>query len=161
MIYRIIWNMRKIILLCIATLCICTAAIAQPRGLGVRIGAEGVEMSYQHSIQKRSFIEAGLGSEFGGFEGIKATGTYNFIFARPAWTNRGYWGIYTGPGMSLGCLDNKFLIAFSAQAGIEYTFWFPLQISIDLRPSYGILGGDFYKRGRLGFTPSLSARFRF
>ena len=57
--------------------------------------------------------------------------------------------------------DNKFLLAFSAQAGIEYTFWFPLQLSVDLRPSYGILGGEFYKRGRIGFTPSLSARYRF
>lgn len=153
--------MRRIIVFLLAFLSLYSTANAQPRALGMRIGVDGGEISYQHSIQKRSFIEAELGSEFGSVEGLKATGTYNFILARPAWTNRGYWGIYTGPGMSLGCLENKFLIAFSAQAGIEYTFWFPLQLSVDLRPSYGILGGEFYKRGRLGFTPSLSARYRF
>ena len=153
--------MRRIILFLLAYLCLSVAANAQPRALGLRIGAEGAEISYQHNIQKSSFIEAELGSEFGSVEGLKATGTYDFIFARPAWTNRGYWGLYTGPGVSLGCLEDKFLIAFSAQAGMEYTFWFPLQLSIDLRPSYGLLGGDFFKRGRLGFTPSLSARYRF
>ena len=153
--------MRRITLCLLAVLSLNLAANAQPRALGMRIGAEGAEISYQHNIQKRSFIEAELGSEFGSVEGLKATGTYNFIFARPAWTNRGYWGIYTGPGISVGSLDNKFLLAFSAQAGIEYTFWFPLQLSVDLRPSYGVLGGEFYKRGRLGFTPSLSARYRF
>lgn len=153
--------MKRNILIFIVALCFCAVSNAQPRALGARIGAEGIEMSYQHKIRNRNFIEAGLGSEFGSFEGFKATGTYNFIYARPAWTSRGYWGLYTGPGVSLGCLDNKFLIAISAQAGMEYTFWFPLQLSIDLRPSYGLLGGDFFKRGRLGFTPSLSARYRF
>ena len=153
--------MRRIIIFLLASLSLNLAANAQPRALGMRIGVEGSAISYQHNIQKRSFIEAELESEFGSAEGLKATGTYNLIFARPAWTNRGYWGLYTGPGMSLGYIDNKFLIAFSAQAGIEYTFWFPLQLSVDLRPSYGVLGGEFYKRGRLGFTPSLSARYRF
>lgn len=153
--------MKRTMLICLAALCLSFAAGAQPRALGVRLGAVGMEMSYQHQTQQRSFIEAEIGTEFGGLEGFKASGTYNFIFARPAWTNRGYWGIYTGPGIALGCLDNKFLLAFSAQAGIEYTFWFPMQISLDLRPSYGILNGKFHDRGKLGFLPSVSLRHRF
>ena len=153
--------MKKLVSICLAALGLCIAANAQPRALGVRLGTTGIEMSYQHTMQKRSFIEAELGSEFGGVTGFKATGSYNFIFARPAWTDRGYWSIYTGPGMSLGCLDNKFLIAFSANAGIEYTFWFPLQLSLDIRPSYGVSGGEFHSHGKWGFFPSLAARHRF
>lgn len=153
--------MKKLVSICLAALGLCIAANAQPRSLGVRLGTTGIEMSYQHTMQKRSFIEAELGSEFGGVTGFKATGSYNFIFARPAWTDRGYWSIYTGPGMSLGCLDNKFLIAFSANAGIEYTFWFPLQLSLDIRPSYGVSGGEFHSHGKWGFFPSLAARHRF
>ena len=152
--------MRKILFVCLAALGFSIAANAQPRALGVRAGATGIEMSYQHTMQQRSFVEAELGSEFG-LTGFKATGTYNFIFARPAWTERGYWGIYTGPGMSLGCLENEFLIAFCANAGIEYTFWFPLQLTVDIRPSYGVLGGGFHSHGKLGFFPSVAARYRF
>lgn len=154
-------NMRKILLVCLAAFGLSIAASAQPRALGVRTGVTGIEMSYQHTMQQRSFIEAELGSEFGGLSGFKATGTYNFIFARPAWTERGYWGIYTGPGVSLGCLDNEFLIAFCANAGIEYTFWFPLQLTLDIRPSYGALGGEFHSHGKWGFFPAVAARYRF
>lgn len=153
--------MRKILFVCLAALGFSIAANAQPRALGVRFGATGIEMSYQHTMQKRSFIETELGTEFGGLTGFKANGSYNFIFARPAWTDRGYWSLYTGPGMALGCLDNKFLIAFCANAGIEYTFWFPLQLSFDIRPSYGALGGEFHSHQKLGFLPSISARYRF
>ena len=148
--------MRRIILFLLAYLCLSVAANAQPRALGLRIGAEGAEISYQHNIQKSSFIEAELGSEFGSVEGLKATGTYDFIFARPAWTNRGYWGLYTGPGVSLGCLEDKFLIAFSAQAGMEYTFWFPLQLSIDFRQHIGI-GNGFWAPSSVG----LGVRYKF
>lgn len=153
--------MKRILLIIFAATGLALAASAQPRALGVRTGATGIEMSYQHTMQQRSFIEAELGSEFGVYDGFKATGTYNFIFARPAWTDRGYWGIYTGPGMTLGCLDNKFLVAFCANAGIEYTFWFPLQLSVDIRPTYGSLGGEFHSHGNWGFFPSVAARYRF
>ena len=76
-------------------------------------------------------------------------------------------------------MDNGFMMSVVAQAGIEYTFWFPLQLSLDMRPYFGfhtnkgyeIDGGpadirygaktSFYNRGLLGFIPTLSARFTF
>ena len=145
------------------------------------------------------FIEGEVGLDFGaGVKspvGFKAAATYNIIWARPAWTDRGTWALYAGPGLALGgvadrvtykindirhsIMDNGFMMSLVAQAGVEYTFWFPLQLSIDMRPYFGfhtnkgyeIVGGpasiqygaktSFYDRGLLGFIPTLSVRYRF
>lgn len=175
------------------------AAAAQPRAAGIRIGATGVEASYQHSFGWDYFLEGEIGLDFGAGKdsavGGKAIATYSIIWARPAWTERGSWALYAGPGLSLGgvadkvsyrfndikhsIMDNGFMLSFVAQAGIEYTFWFPLQLSLDIRPQFGFhtnrgydivvdekstrYGGktSFYDRGLLGFIPTLSARYRF
>ena len=150
--------MKKIILIAALVLGFATAAVAQPRAIGLR-GGYGAELSYQHSLGA-NFVEADLGLYT--FNAISLGATYNWMLAQPQWTNRGEWGVYAGPGANLGLgFNGWFNVAVCGQVGLEYTFWFPLQLSIDLRPSYGLLGGDFYKRGRLGFTPSLSARYRF
>ena len=64
--------MKRILLIIFAATGLALAASAQPRALGVRTGAIGIEMSYQHTMQQRSFIEAELGSEFGVYDGFKA-----------------------------------------------------------------------------------------
>lgn len=138
-----------------------------------------------------------LGYTANGTPGVKVTGIYNFIWARPAWTAKGAWSLYAGPGVSLGYvndevhfkagkevvhyLDNGFMIGVCGQVGLEYTFWFPLQLSIDLRPTIGmhVNGGyshtepatgiqvkydprvGFYDNGLLGFSPTISVRYRF
>lgn len=165
-------------------------AEAQPRAAGIRLGVTGFEASYQHAFGK-DFLEAGAGIDFGyGGAGFKATGIYNFVFARPAWSDRGSWGLYAGPGLSLGYVsdrctttspwtdyygvthtnkrhfaDSGFMFAFTGQAGLEYTFWFPLQLSVDIRPYFGFhtssSGTGFYNYGMMGFVPTLSARYRF
>lgn len=169
---------------------VATAALstyAQPKSMGLRIGATGLEASYQHNMQKNQFIEGNLGLDFGalsnGQPGIKATAIYNFVWARPAWTEEGSWAIYAGPGASLGYVhdevhykvlneivhynDGGFMLGICGQVGIEYTFWFPLQLSIDMRPCIGmhINAHDtrvgLYDSGFLGFTPTISARYRF
>ena len=68
------------------------------------------------------------------------------------------------------------MLGIAAQAGLEYNFEFPLQLSVDIRPYFGFHvaeGRDinselsyspktgFYNRGLLGFIPTLSARYRF
>ena len=112
--------------------------------------------------------------------GVKATGTYNIIWARPAWTDKGTWAIYAGPGATLGYTgdsiiyrdelatyktrDHGFMFAVGAQAGLEYNFEFPLQLAVDLRPFFGVHVSQqtgFYNRGMLGFVPTISARYRF
>lgn len=189
---------RFFITLLIASISI--TIFAQPRAAGVRIGATGADLSYQHSLAWDKFIEGEAGIDFGATPtsgaGFKAAVTINLIWARPAWTDRGSWALYSGPGLALGFVadkvihktgnvkvsrnDNGFMLALAAQAGIEYTFWFPLQLSLDIRPYFGmhcsngyeITGPDgtsasyggktgFYERGLLGFIPTLSARFRF
>lgn len=183
------------------TIILATAAIgayAQPRAMGVRFGACGLEAGYQQSIKKDQFIEGNLGMDFGtgakGTPGIKATGTYNFIWARPAWTNEGTWAIYAGPGVSMGYVYDSdheiiepdiipyshggFMLGVCAQVGVEYTFWFPLQLSVDLRPTIAMhVGGKgtqiaegmvqkhmkvgFYDGGLLGLIPNLSVKYKF
>lgn len=174
---------------------------AQPRSLGGRIGMTGFDIAYLHTVGKTDFIETDLSLDFGyggsGAPGIKATGIYNFVVARPAWTDKGSWAIYTGPGLSLGYVQDRvlykngnirfhpndygFMISVAIQAGLEYTFWFPLQIAVDLRPQFGMHVNNgiksrldaftdrvdwpgkagWYDNGWYGFVPTLSFRYRF
>ena len=177
---------RLILTLIIASAALC--ANAQPRAVGVRFGVTGIEASYEHNINKLQFVEGNMGIDYGnkvnGMPGIKAEGTYNFIWARPAWTNKGSWALYAGPGITTGYVHDDghliandgvsivsfqshgFMLGICAQVGLEYTFWFPLQLSVDLRPTVGlhankIEGGAFYDNGLLGFVPSVSVRYRF
>ena len=165
-------------------LCISTAVMAQPRAAGLRIGATGLDASYQHELNKMTFLQGDLGMDFGSSAeaavGFKVTGTYNIVWARPAWTDMGTWALYVGPGVTLGYVGDKgtykdgpikvrvrdhgFMFAIAAQAGIEYNFDFPLQLSADIRPYIGLHVGQkagFYDRGLLGLIPTFSARYRF
>ena len=139
-----------------------TAAFAQPRSAGLRIGATGLDAVYQHTtLNKDEFIEGTIGLDFGvkGNAGFKIGGAYNMVLARPALTNKGSWAIYAGPAAAFGNVydmvtyevfdekvkypDNGFMFAVGGQAGIEYNFeGFPIQASIDLRPMVGIHVND-------------------
>ena len=189
--------MKKILLTIIfAAAAICS--YAQPKSAGIRIGMSGLEADYQHNFFKNQFLEGNLGLDFGynanGVPGIKATAVYNFVWARPAWTNKGSWALYAGPGATIGYvndqvhylakdgvnivnfLDNGFMLGICGQVGVEYTFWFPLQISADLRPTIGLHVNDgfrdiegqnygtragFYDNGVLGLVPTISVRYCF
>lgn len=146
---------RFLTTLSIIALAACTAS-AQPRSAGIRIGATGLDATYQHTIQKNQFIEGNIGLDFGysGKAGFKATAIYNFVWARPAWTEQGSWVLYAGPGVSvggvndicvfklgkerIGYIDGGFMLALAAQVGLEYNFDFPLQIAVDVRPYVGM-----------------------
>ena len=185
------------VLLALSALCM----NAQPRALGARIGATGFDVSYQHTLGKKNFIQTDLSLDFGyaasSAPGIKGTAIYNFVVARPAWTQKGTWALYTGPGLSLGYVQDRvvylydnyrwhpndygFMLSVALQAGLEYTFEFPLQISVDLRPYFGMhVNGDithridreteiivqkgktgYYNNGWFGFIPTISLRYRF
>lgn len=165
--------MKKFI---IAAVIVCAAAFtanAQPRAIGARLGY-GLEASYQHSLDQ-NFIEANLG--LFGFHSLNVSAFYNFMIAQPAWTPRGEWGFYAGPGAAVGTGFDRYYaasIGIAGQVGLEYTFWFPLQLSVDLRPQVGVGFGDhvnsngkvtnawFYGDGLYyGFVPTLSVRYRF
>lgn len=156
--------MKKFILITVAALSFAAAVNAQPRAIGGRMGWS-TEFSYQHTVGGDNFFEINLGTP--GFAGLMTSVNYNFMVAQPDWTSRGDWGVYVGPGASLATgFTNAFIatMAVTAQVGLEYTFWFPLQLSVDLRPQFGVLFADqpqFFLNGLLGFAPTLAVRYRF
>lgn len=165
--------------------CIAILANAQPRALGLRGGATGAEISYQHSFAGDQFLSIDVGIDPGynvkGSLGGKVTGVYEFIWARPRWTKKGSWNIYAGPGLSAGYVDDRivikagteranafsrgYMVAVTGQVGLEYNFEIPLQLSLEVRPLVGLhisknhIG--FYDNGLLGFAPSLAIRYTF
>ena len=154
--------MKKIILVAALVLGFAVAASAQPRAIGVRIG-NGGEISYQHQLG-RNFLEVdgGLGLGFDGTFNVGATGIYNFMIAQPQWTSQGEWGFYAGPGVAVGLglgEASYFSLAVAGMVGLEYTFNFPLQLSLDVRPQIGLgFGGHGL---HWGLMPALGVRYKF
>ena len=146
--------MKKIILVAALVLGFTVAASSQPRAVGIRF-AYGAELSYQHNMGA-DFIEADLG--LGNFQYLNIAATYNFMIAQPNWTDRGDWGFYAGPGVALGAGKDIFNVGVAGQVGLEYSFWFPLQLSIDIRPQLGLVGNTF---GIWGWYPQLGVRYKF
>ena len=168
--------MKKIILIAALALGFAVAATAEnpiekkfggkTRALGLR-GGYGFELSYQHSLGE-NFVEADLGL-FGYDFSINAVATYNWMLAQPQWTSRGDWGFYAGAGAAAGLNFKEGArganIAVVGQLGLEYTFWFPLQLSLDIRPQVGVHIGEapFFSATNLGLSaiPTLAVRYRF
>ena len=147
--------MKKIILVAALILGFAAAAAAQPRAIGLR-GGWGAELSYQHSFDA-NFLQADLGLNT--FNSINGSVVYNFMIAQPAWTSRGEWGFYAGPGASVGLgvgEANYLTLGAAGMVGLEYTFWFPLQLSIDFRQHIGI-GNGLWCPSSVG----LGIRYRF
>ena len=143
--------MKKTLILIAAILGFSAVAVAQPKAIGLRGGPFEQELSYEHWYtvfdNDYDFVEVELGV-FGG-NGFKGTAMYNFTFAQPEFTDRGEWGLYAGPGVLLGYGSYKTVepdgslknharpfFGAAAQLGLEYTFWFPLQLSVDFRPAF-------------------------
>ena len=152
--------MKKIILVAALVLGFAVAASAQPRALGLR-GGWGAELSYQHGFGA-DFLQADLGLNT--FNSVHGSVIYNFMIAQPAWTSRGEWGFFAGPGAAVGMSfgtgnnDGYFHVAAAGMVGLEYTFWFPLQLSLDLKPTLGFgFGHGFH----WGVMPAFGIRYRF
>lgn len=171
--------MKKIILIAAMICGFAVAASAQPRSIGLRTG-NGGEVSYQHTLGGSNFIQIDGGVEVILYKAasfnVGATGVYNFMIAQPTWTDRGEWGFYAGPGVSAGAyigtektpnhdyyypyyaVVTKPYLGAAGMVGLEYTFWFPLQLSVDFRQQVGVAFGS-----GMQFPSSigLSARYRF
>ena len=144
--------MKKIIVLAVAVLGFTFAASAQPRAVGLR-GGYGVEATYQHTLGE-NFIEANLG--LNGVGCVNVAATYNWMLLQPQWTDRGEWGFYAGAGAAVGFAQKSVYVGAAGQAGLEYSFWFPLQLSIDFRQHIGI-GNGLWAPSSVG----LGVRYRF
>lgn len=145
--------MKKIIISAALALTLAFAASAQPKAIGARFGY-GADLTYQHYAGGANFIEADLG--LGEFAYLNLAATYNFMIAQPDWTSQGEWGFYAGPGLAFATGKDMLNIGIAAQVGLEYTFDFPLQISLDVRPQL-----SFTQFGLWGWAPHLGLRYRF
>lgn len=136
--------MKKLLLVTIVVLGFATAAMAQPRAIGGRVGY-GLEFSYQHGLGDANMIQLDAG--FPGFFGFGAAATYDWIF-----NINGGWNWFAGVGGGVGLydfIDPLFFVGAAGRIGVEYNFDFPLQLSVDWRP---IVGPYFYDGG-VGFNP--------
>ena len=116
-------------------------AYAQPRAIGARLGY-GAEVSYQHGFGDANMLEVEVGVP--GFASLEAAVTYDWIDpfgATVPWNEKGEWHWYMGVGGAVQWswyYTNAAFIGAAGRFGIEYDFWFPLQISIDWRPTLGV-----------------------
>ena len=147
--------MKKIIILAAMVLGFSVAAAAQPRAVGLRLGY-GAEATYQHTMGDSNFIEANLG--LNDFTTLNVAATYNWMLAKPQWTDRGEWGVYAGAGAAVG-FNQTICIGAAGQVGLEYTFWFPLQLSLDIRPMINVT--NLKTDPVSGFYPTLGIRYKF
>ena len=186
--------MKKIFAIAALVLGISALAAAQPKAIGGRLGYGPIEVSYEHSVGSPNFFEINAGVDLyslaAGHFGAQVSALYNFVLAQPSWTSRGDWEFYAGPGLTTGWLGDTvhkyyegvhdwewqqgYMVGIAAQVGLSYTFWFPLNLSVDLRPVLGLhinapVSGQLIdtKVGlyNQGFTwcwiPTLSVRYAF
>lgn len=162
--------MKRLILIFALSLA-ALSANAQVRAAGISLGGSE-SLSMQHYIygHDASFFQLDLGYHTGvpSSGSLRLTGTYNRIFWSPRWTSEGEWNMYAGPGIQIGSDFSplkSFNFSLAAQVGLEYQFDFPLLLSVDLRPSFGVLISEGRYRydidGLMGFIPVVSARYRF
>ncbi|MFN0276001.1 MAG: hypothetical protein ACKVPJ_09665 [Chitinophagales bacterium] len=131
------------------------AQTASPHALGIRLGgSDGAsgEISFQTFIGGSNRLEMDLGFiDAGWFNGYKFSLLYHWVGNIG---NGFYW--YIGAGGSIGSWklnDEKpgndtfhndgFFLDADGQLGIEYYFPIPIQISLDLRPEFGLINDDF------------------
>lgn len=135
------FKMKKFIAIVAAALCFAAVASAQPKAIGLRIGY-GAEISYQHTLGGSNFLEADLGWALGQNGGLDLGLSYDFTVAPLGPLN-----FYVGPSAQawLGFGENTvFGLGVGAQIGLEYTFSFPLQLSLDWRPTFFFIPGTAF-----------------
>ncbi len=170
--------MKKSIFLLAAMVVLGAAtAVAQPRAIGGNLGTD-LGFSYQHGFGDKNMLDVSVNVPLINGVGVGGKVTYDWIdpfgTAVP-WSNRGEWHWYMGVG---GGASVWFPYAHDGYTwwnagvvghiGIEYDFWFPLQLSLDWRPQLGVGNYDYYGNGnRINFDLggvyglSLGVRYKF
>lgn len=137
--------MKKILLSILLVVAVVCAAIAQPRAIGARIG-NNIEFSYQHSILMDCMLDitAGATNVWNGWAYAEA----NIMLDKIFYLGSGDWALFAGGGIGAGYAygykwaDNDYKpyrLNLGAQFGVEYSFKFPLTLSLDVRPMFNVL----------------------
>lgn len=146
---------------------IAAVSYAQPRAIGVNLGY-GVDLSYQHNLGESNMIDLSVNVPF--FDGIGATCTYDWVnpfnTAIP-WDNKGEWNWSLGVGAGAGIYGFKTPLWYAGvvgHVGVAYDFWFPMELSLDWRPNFGVTatdGGAGFNTGGLYSGITLGVRYLF
>ncbi len=107
------------------------------KAIGLRFGGlagDGAEISYLHPMGNSNRLEADLGINNWG---LGLTGVYQWVWDLSELADGFNW--YAGAGGTLGLSNSNFGLGVVGQAGIEYNFNIPLQVSLDFRPAIYIL----------------------
>ena len=139
--------MKKLFVLLVVVFTTCSISMAQPRAIGARLGL-GVSASYQHSLGE-NMLQADL--DLNGWWGLGLAATYNWVFPIS-----GNWNWYAGVGGGAGFYwyggawwgGSACYVGVAGMIGVEYSFNFPLQLSLDWRP----IVGPSFGRGYVGFN---------
>ncbi|MDO6598027.1 hypothetical protein Q4512_13980 [Oceanihabitans sp. 2_MG-2023] len=134
--------------------------------IGLRLGDAnglGASITYQRAILESNRMELNLGwSSDRDYSGIKAVGLFQWV--KPI---QGDFNWYFGAGAGFASYkfdkydNHKDAFVFAAgDIGVEYTFDFPLLLSLDLRPELGF-GDGAYNNNNLDIDVGISARYTF
>ncbi|WP_338733895.1 hypothetical protein [Mangrovimonas cancribranchiae] len=171
--------MKKVLLTLTSLLAVTVLTYAQDiskNAIGLRLGDSdgfGAEISYQRAIMDNNRLEFDFGWRDGKhYDGVKLIGLYQWI-----WNIDGGFNWYAGAGAGFGAYKNEYrynhpvygyvkeehsdsFVILSGDVGIEYTFDFPLLLSLDVRPELGF-GDDLYDNDDLDFDIGLGVRYQF
>lgn len=151
-------------------------AYAQPRAIGANLGGS-IGFSYQHGFGEANMLDVAVYTPLavgrGQAWGLSGIVTYDWIDpfgATVPWDKKGEWHWYMGVGGAGGCFVNTDpvigYVGAAGHFGIEYDFWFPLQLSLDWRPVIGVGiigngGGVGFNTGGLYEGITLGVRYKF
>lgn len=166
--------MKNVIVLLALSLAFTGGVFAQEiakNAIGLRVGDSdgfGAEVNYQRAVgSNNNRVELGLSFRSNrNVDAFKLVGLYEWVFNIDGGFN---W--YVGPGAGIGKVDfdnrrfeddprfddDETFAFIAGVAGLEYSFDFPLLLSIDVRPEFGF--GDY--RDDLDLDIALSARYQF
>lgn len=145
--------------------------------IGLRLGDSdgfGAEISYQRAIMENNRLEFDFGWRDGkNYDGVKFIGLYQWV-----WNIDGGFNWYAGPGVGLAAFKHEYeryvpgqnyyyyeenrdaFAILTGTVGIEYSFDFPLLLSLDFRPELGF-GDDIYDNNDLDFDIGFGVRYQF
>ena len=157
--------MKKTLVLMVVAILASSTLCAQARALGGRSFYIGEAVSYQHQLTEKTMLEAELGLSLSSV-GVEAVVTHDWLFPITSWQKRGTWNWYAGVGLGAGAyLFSNTTIGVAGRIGMEYNFWFPMQISIDYHPLIGPawngVAVSFNGEGLVRSALGLSLRYLF